>query len=319
MNVSKRSMACVLGTALSLVAAGASGAQVQVTRPAITGISHVIVLSDDLNASQGFYSGLLGWPASKPLEGGDAAHYQVGTEQFVEVKKSTSAKDPVDRLDHIAFKTSDVEAMLRYLGANGLTVPASISVLPNGSRSFLVTDPEGYRIEFVQGGQLPPAATTGAVSTRLIHIGFNVRDKSAESHFYTDILGFRLYWEGWSKDEGHRSGTYDYMSFQVPDGTDYVEFMLQAGSSGASGTPWPRNPHHFAPGVVSVDDAYALLLTRGLADRNEARSRPLLGRNGKMQLNLFDPDGLRVELMNFKPSTEPCCAPYTGPQPEPTK
>jgi catechol 2,3-dioxygenase-like lactoylglutathione lyase family enzyme len=304
---------------LWLAAASALGAQIQGTRPAITGISHVIVLNDDLDASGKFYAGFLGWPASPALEEGDAVHYQVGTDQFVEVKKSPGAKDPVDRLDHIAFKTSDVEAMLRYLGANGVAVPASVSTHPNGSRSFLVTDPEGYRIEFVQGGNFPPPAAAGAVSTHLMHIGFNVRDESAESHFYKDILGFRLYWEGWNKDDGHKDGVYDYKSLQVPDGTDWIEFMLQGGRNVAPGAPWPSNPHHFAPGVVSVDDAYALLLTRGLADRNEPRSKPLLGRNGKMQLNLFDLDGLRVELMNFKPSKEPCCAPYTGPQPEPSK
>ena len=317
MNVVNKSSKCPVCMGFLLLAAVSLSAQD--TRPPITGISHVIVLNDDLDASGKFYAGLLGWCASGPLEEGDAVHYQVGTDQFVEVKKSPGVKDPVDRLDHIAFKTSDVAAMLRYLRANGVPVPGAVSVWPDGMRSFLVTDPEGYKIEFVQGGRLPPPAAAGAVSTHLMHIGFNVRDEKAESHFYKDILGFRLYWEGWNKDDGHKDGVYDYKSLQVPEGTDWVEFMLQAGSGGPPGAPWPRDPHHFAPGVVSVDDAYALLLSRGLADRNESRSKPLLGRNGRVQLNLFDTDGLRVELMNFKASKEPCCAPYTGPQPEPSK
>jgi hypothetical protein len=37
-----------------------------------------------------------------------------------------------------------------------------------------------------------------------------------------------------------------------------------------------------------------------------------------MQLDLTDPDGTRVEFMEFKPVKDPCCSPYTGAQPGPT-
>jgi hypothetical protein len=36
---------------------------------------------------------------------------------------------------------------------------------------------------------------------------------------------------------------------------------------------------------------------------------PKMGRDGKWQLNLYDPDLTRVELMEFKPSEMPCCSP----------
>jgi hypothetical protein len=45
--------------------------------------------------------------------------------------------------------------------------------------------------------------------------------------------------------------------------------------------------------------------------------QPQIGRDGKWQLNLYDPDGTRVELMEFAPVEKPCCSEYTGPHPKP--
>ncbi|MEO6924467.1 MAG: VOC family protein, partial [Bryocella sp.] len=84
-------------------------------RPSITGISHVVVLNDNLSASSSFYHGLLDWPESKALEPANALHYQVGPDQYVEVKQVASATNPVDRVDHVAFKTEDARAMRKYL------------------------------------------------------------------------------------------------------------------------------------------------------------------------------------------------------------
>ena len=49
----------------------------------------------------------------------------------------------------------------------------------------------------------------------------------------------------------------------------------------------------------------------------EGRDPKLLGVDGKMQLDLTDPDGTRVEFMEFKPVKDPCCSAYTGAQPSP--
>jgi hypothetical protein len=41
----------------------------------------------------------------------------------------------------------------------------------------------------------------------------------------------------------------------------------------------------------------------------------VLGVDGKIQLTLHDPDGTRIEFMEFLPAQTPCCSPYTGRQP----
>jgi len=44
-------------------------------------------------------------------------------------------------------------------------------------------------------------------------------------------------------------------------------------------------------------------------------SPPQIGRDGKWQYNLYDPDGIRIELMEFQPSMKPCCSPFLLPSP----
>ena len=42
-----------------------------------------------------------------------------------------------------------------------------------------------------------------------------------EYKFYTDVLGFKEFWRGSADGK-----TLSYVNLRVPDGTDYVEFML---------------------------------------------------------------------------------------------
>ena len=42
---------------------------------------------------------------------------------------------------------------------------------------------------------------------------------------------------------------------------------------------------------------------------------PKIGKDGKWQANLYDPDGTRVELMEFQPVNKPCCSPFTAESP----
>ena len=44
-----------------------------------------------------------------------------------------------------------------------------------------------------------------------------------------------------------------------------------------------------------------------------------MGRDGKVQLNLFDPDLTRVEFMEFLPAEKPCCSDFTGKHPTETE
>ena len=145
-------------------------------RPRITGISHVAFYSSNLNAANKFYSGLLGL-APGPWAGA----YVVG-EQRIDLEKDP-ATPPHDRIAHVAFATDDAEAMRAFLAAHGIDVPADVHREKDGTRWFALKDPEGHPIEFVQE-KSAPAKNPRAISQRLIHAGFVVRDRALEDKFY---------------------------------------------------------------------------------------------------------------------------------------
>lgn len=281
-----------------------------VTRPAITGIAGVGLAAQSLPADRTFYEKTLGWSAAPSIEGPDGLRFYGVLKQWVEVLPATSADQHPFR--YVAFATADAKRMRLYLAQHGVKVPASVTLWTDGSQGFRVKDPEGNTIEFIQRGQLPAhsAPDSHAISSQIIHAGFQVRSASVEDDFYKNILGFRPYWKGGMKD-----GVTDFISIQVPDGTDWIEYMLNV----------PANPSHrqlgvvdhVSLGVVDIDTVVSKLSQRGW--KPSPASHKQMGRDGKYQLNLYDPDDVRVEFMQLRPTEKPCCSPFTGPQPEPER
>ncbi len=282
-------------------------------RPAITGISHVTLYADNIAASRQVYSGLLGWQAV-PAKGSEAGiRFYPNHAQYVELL-APPVVGQAQRLDLVGFATSDAEGLRKFLAGKGVAVPASVTVGGDGSRSFLVHDPEGNPVEFTQMGRsLPsPAAAELArrLSTHIMHAGYVVRDRAALDRFYKDALGFHMYWQG-----GAKAGDVDWVMMQVPNGTDWIEYMLNLPAEPSRGQL--ASADHMAPGVVSVAELQKRLEERGWK-APEGKDPKVLGVDGKLQLDPHDPDGTRIEFMEFKPVKAPCCSAYTGRQPEPS-
>jgi catechol 2,3-dioxygenase-like lactoylglutathione lyase family enzyme len=295
---------------LALALTTASFAQTAPTRPKIIGVAHIGLRTDNLDASRKFYTGILGFEEpftySRPAsEGGGLllTYFKVNDHQYVEL--FPELKDPKqDRLSHIAFETSDAEQLRAYLASKGVQVPKTLEPMGDGNRGFDVTDPDGHTVEFVQlmpgslhsthfGQNLPDTR----ISTRIIHVGLVVRDRAAADRFYKDILGFQEIWHGGMKD----SQT-DWVDMRVSDGTDWLEYMLNVHE------PDPHTlgvMHHFALGVPSVKAGYETAIARGY----KSKEKPQIGRDGKWQFNMYDPNYTRIELMEPKPIEKPCCSP----------
>ena len=289
-----------LGVALLAVAAHAAG------RPKITGIAHVDFYTTDPEANKHLYVDVVGLASAAPVEAGETETFRVGR-QFVAY---SPAPDPklADRMDHVAFATDDCAGLRTYLAANGVKVPASCAPLKDGSPSFRVNDPEGHSIEFVERSPAgaPGGGKSAALSRHLIHVGFVVHDRAAEDHFFKDILGFRLYWYG-----GMNPGHTDWVAMQVADGTDWLEYMLNVKPNPDLGSNGVMN--HVSLGVKDMKAAQAELEARGWKPNDREHSQ--MGRDGKWQLNLYDPDRTRIELMEFTPAQKPCCSEFQGPHP----
>jgi catechol 2,3-dioxygenase-like lactoylglutathione lyase family enzyme len=273
----------------------------QPVRPAITGIAFARFYTTDPAGAQKFYGDTLGFER-KQVDG--MWIYPVNRSQWIEVL-TTPPPQPNIRLAAVAFTTRDAAKLERYLKAHNVKPEIQLS-----HGQFGVRDPEGNLVLFVQAGSEKPVATSvispNAPSTRIIHAGFMVQDRDKENAFWQDILGFRPYWHG-----GHADGITDWVSLQVPDGSDWIEYMLnpapvpnlrQAGMS-----------DHFSLGVAHMQDVVAALARNHCEGANCSKTQ--IGRDGKVQLNLFDPDQTRVEFMEFTPSREPCCSQFTAAHP----
>ncbi len=221
----------------------------------------------------------------------------------------SAAPDPkaIDRMDHVAFTTDNVSGLRKYLIANGVQA-AEIQSRSDHTLSFAVNDPEGHRIEFVEHSkdEAPSPPSPSAASNHMIHVGFLVHSREIEDHFYHDLLGFRLYWHG-----GMQPNKTDWVAMQVPDGTDWLEYMLGWTEPLDLGEMGVLN--HISLGVSNMERAQAILATHGWKPHGGEKAQ--MGKDGKWQLNVFDPDLTRIELMEFKPTEKPCCAEFTGPHP----
>jgi catechol 2,3-dioxygenase-like lactoylglutathione lyase family enzyme len=279
------------------------GAQA-VKRPAITGIAFARFYTTDPAGAEKFYGDTLGY---KRLESNGVWIYPVNSSQWIEILTSPPPPKPDVRMAAVGFTTRDAAALERYLAAHGITAE-----LPLKAGEFGVRDPEGNLVIFVQAGSNKSVAkapiSPNAASRRMIHAGFIVRDAAKEDVFWRDLLGFRPYWHG-----GRTEDRVDWQSAQVPDGTDWVEYMLNA--SPAPTLKQAGVMDHVSLGVAHMTDAIAQL-QKNKCD-GTACTESKVGRDGKVQLNLYDPDLTRVEFMEFTPAQEPCCSPFTGKNPGP--
>jgi hypothetical protein len=100
---------------------------------------------------------------------------------------------------------------------------------------------------------------------------------------------------------------------QVPDGTDWVEYMLNISPTPDKHTLGVMN--HIALGVEDIHETEKRLIANGW----KPGEKPKIGRDGKWQINLYDPDDTRIEFMEFTPKEKPCCSEFTGPHPGPKK
>jgi catechol 2,3-dioxygenase-like lactoylglutathione lyase family enzyme len=284
-------------------------------RPRITGISHIAVYTADARATEHYYVDVIGALKLPDPEDPKGVRYAVSATQFVEVLPLPPDQG-VNRLDHTAWKTTDAEAMRHYLSLKAWKVPGDVEKGADGSRWFATRDPEGNKVEFVEPPENPkPVAAASAISHHIIHVGFLVHNRALEDTFYRDLLGFRPYWYG-----GMVEGKIDWVSQQSPDSHDWLEYMLTSGPSG-SGLPANISQRslgvldHVSLGVDSVDAAYKTLKDANRLEGVRSDGHTQIGKDGKGQFNLYDPDGIRLELMNFHASEKPCCSPFTADDP----
>ena len=285
---------------------GTPKADAAASRPPILGIAQIALRVKDAAEARNFFGRVLGFdelPLEETAKGQMRyTYFKVSDDQYIAVSPTLSSPAE-DRLIHIAYRTPDARGLRRYLASRGVAVRTKLREDPEGDLSLSLKDPAGHTVEFIQ--YMPGSVesrnfgkfiSSKRTSRQIIHAGETVDNRSAADHFYGGILGYRLMWSG-----GMTDTQADWVDMVAPNGSNWLEFMLNVHR------PSPRTlgvMNHFSLGVKDIQRAY-----QTVTDRGYKASKPQIGRDGKWQLNLYDPDLTRVEFMEFKPVEKPCCSP----------
>jgi catechol 2,3-dioxygenase-like lactoylglutathione lyase family enzyme len=316
----RKSMISLLYALLAIVTASFASVHAQTPeRPKITGISHVGYFASDLPKALVFWHDFLGYDVAYNLNKPNSddvriAFVKINDHQHIELFNEPPTQPP-NHMGHLCFSVDDIEKMRAFLRSQGYDIKPSTGKTRMGDYAFEIKDPNGMLIEFAQSlpdgkemqsaGKFLPATR---ISPRIYHAGYMVADAEKTEAFYK-MLDFTETWRG-----GGNPNELSWINMKVPDGEDYVELMLYRS------LPNPESwggKNHLSLVVPDIDKAVAILQTRPY-------DKPLkiaTGVNGKRQVNMYDPDGTRVEIM--EPNTidgkprPPSSAPPPPPSPPP--
>jgi catechol 2,3-dioxygenase-like lactoylglutathione lyase family enzyme len=292
-----------------LAAAAMLPAQQPVSRPKVLGIAHMAIYVKDLAQTRQFYEQFLGFgepftlPPKGQTEGVRIAFVKVNEHQYIEIFNEADRGE--GQLNHISIYTDDAGRMRDYLKANGIEPMGNAATGPvpkgqTGNKNYNVKDPDGHIVEIVEyqpdswtaqhaGRDMPP----GRIADSVMHVGFLVGDLAKSQHFYGDILGFQETWRG-----GGNPKSLSWVNMRVPDGKDYVEFMLYSKLPEPDARGTKNHMSLMVPDAQKALEELKRREGRGLYHAPEGKPMEIqIGVNRKRQINLYDPDGTRIELM----------------------
>ena len=290
----------VLLCVLALCALGAP----DVKRPRVLGVAHMALYVKDLDKTRQFYEKFLGFGEpftllKKDKSGVRIAFVKINDRQYIEIFNEADRGE--GHLNHISFYTDNADQMRDYVASKGVEPMGNAAHGPvpkgqTGNKNFNVKDPDGHIVEIVEyqpdswtareaGKFMPPTR----ISDQIMHVGVLVGDLGKSMNFYHDVLGFNEFWRGSSSPR-----MLSWVNMRVPDGDDYLEFMLYNKLPPPDGRGTKNHISLMVPDARKAVDELKKRAAAGLYDREIAIQ---VGVNRKRQVNLYDPDGTRIELM----------------------
>jgi lactoylglutathione lyase len=305
-------LSCILTVAL---ASGLLPAQTsEVKRPNILGVAHVALYASDLQKARTFYEGLLGYQEAFTVKRDDGsvriAFLKINDNQYIELFTDPPKND--GQLNDVAIYSDNAQQMRDYLAAHEIKVPVTVPKGKTGNLNFTITDPDGHGLEIVQyepdslsGKSAGKYLPSSRISDRMMHAGFLVAAVEPAMKFYRDLFGFQEFWRGSANGQ-----ELSWINMRVPNGKDYVEFMLYHGSPSVE----ERGvKNHICLEVPDIAKAVAELDSRPARNSYTREIKIQTGKNRKRQANLFDPDGTRIELMEPNTIDGKSAPSWTGP------
>ena len=218
----------LLSLAIAAGSAIVASSPMRQERPKITGISHMAVYTSDPAAAEHFYGEELGAVKEPDPEDPRGTVYRLSGSSSLRCCRCRPST-PSRRLDHVAFATTDAAALHGYLVAHHYRDIDAVKTGSDGSKWFFTRDPEGNRVEFYQAAGIrftprkpgQPAHHPRRLSGEGSREGGQLLPRSAR---LPAVLVWRMH-----------PGKVDWVSQQVPDGQDWLEYMMTGPGSDRPG------------------------------------------------------------------------------------
>ena len=279
-------------------------------------LSAVGIRAKDYAESMGFYTRVMGFrPAFSFSPNGQTmnTYFQLSRDTFLELQEAP-ANTP-SGFSHIHMKTDDVDASFARLRQAGLPTCTETLITgcligvriaqPTKETSATIIDPSGIRIEPTEF--TPGSLTRKAVDSwenknppvRMLVVGIAVKDYPESQRFYGKLMAFPVAFM-FSSPDGQRTTTY----YQISRDT-FLEMQPAT-------TDVPPGITHIHMLTDDLDAAIVRLRQAGLASGAPNTTRPkTISQPGVVQpshvksANIFDPNGLRLELNEWFPDSLP--------------
>lgn len=244
-------------------------------------------LVSDYQVARGYYGNFLGFEEafSYPSDLGQVISFKVNDRQYLEFIMDPQAKEK-KRMISVSFETENVEQMRQYLKSKGQEVPDKTRFDGAGNEVFIVDDPSGNHIEFID---LNPNGlhrkTKGRylsgnrISKRLHHAGLYCKEVTDNDPFFVGILGFKELW----RFPESRTVKVQMNYIHMPDCVENIEH-------------YPSDDENFNHPCFLVDDMQETIYTLRERKGNNELARPMVGKGNRWLLNIQNQDGTRVEF-----------------------
>lgn len=280
-------------------------------------LTMVGVAASDFAKSQEFYEHLMGFPIAFRFGTPDrpTLFFQMGRDSFLELQPLAANAKP--GLSHAHFLPYDLSTTITKLRQSGLQVAQTgaplVNVLsaPGYSGNIFVMntmiyDPNGIRIELNEYGPeaLPRksadawTAAQDANGLNLNVIGVGAKDLPESAKFYNDLLKFKVAFTFGGPDPTKM------IYYDQPGRDSFIELQPVA----ANATPGLSHFHLLAK---NLDATIARLKQNGFttaAGRKPGTmdEAPGVSPGAKTRnINVYDPDGVRIELNEYGPESLP--------------
>jgi len=259
----------------------------QVDRQAVWGIAKMTFLVSDFQVARDYYGKFLGFDEafSYSSDLGKVISFKVNDRQFLEFVQDSQAKEK-KRLVSVSFESENPEQMRQYLKSQNVTVPEKTSIDGAGNEVFVVDDPSGNHIEFIDlktNGMHRKSKgkflSDRRISKRIHHAGLFSEKIMDNDPFYTVALGFRELVR--YPEDKSVSPTILYLG--IPDCVENIEHY----------SPNDENVSH---PCFLVDDMQETIYTLKERKSNEKLGKPGIGKGKRWIMNMYNSDNTRVEF-----------------------